>query len=156
MIAALDAELLSIQQQIGDHIDNYPGLKQDMKYMTSVKGIGKQVGSNTLAVLRGNAFSSPKQAAAWLDLVPQKKRSGSSVNGRSRLTQTGPADLRAKLYLRAMTAIKHNSMLRIFYERLLKAVKAKMSALCAVMRKLVHICYAVLMKQQEFDPNYSS
>jgi hypothetical protein len=25
-----------------------------------------------------------------------------------------------------------------------------------VMRKLVHICYAVLMKQQEFDPNYSA
>ncbi|TCZ21594.1 IS110 family transposase [Pantoea agglomerans] len=139
MIAALDAELLSVQQQIGDHIDNYPDLKQDMKYMTSVKGIGKQVGSNTLAVPRRNAFSSPKQAVAWLDLVPREKRSGSSVNGRSRLTQTGPADLRAKLYLSGMTAIKHNSMLRIFYERLLKAVKAKMSALCAVMRKLTRL-----------------
>lgn len=156
MIAALDAELLSVQQQIDDHIDNHPDLKQDMKYLTSVKGIGKQVGSNMLAVLRGNAFSSPEQAAAWLGLVPREKRSGSSVNGRSRLTKTGPADLRAKLYLSAMTAIKHNPMLRIFYERLLKAVKAKMSALCAVMRKLVHICYAVLMKQQEFDPNYSA
>lgn len=31
-----------------------------------------------------------------------------------------------------------------------------MPALCAVMRKLVHICYAVLMKQQEFDLNDSS
>lgn len=58
MIAALDAELLSVQQQIDAHIDNHPDLKQDMKYLTSVKGIGKQVGSNMLAVLRGNSFSS--------------------------------------------------------------------------------------------------
>lgn len=156
MIAVLDAELLSLQQQIDDHIDNHPDLKQDMKYLTSVKGIGKQTGPNMLAMLRGNDFSSAEQAAAWLGLVPREKRSGSSINGRARLTKTGPADLRAKLYFSAMTAIKHNPPLKVFYERLLKAGKAKMSALCAVMRKLVHICYAVLIKQQEFDPNYSA
>lgn len=105
------------------------------------------------AVLPGNSFSSPEQVATWLGLVPREKWSGSSVNSRSHLTKTVPADLWAKLYLSAMTAIKHNPMLKIFYEYQLKASKSKMLALCAVMRKLVHICYAVLIKQKECGPD---
>lgn len=152
MIEALSSEMLAVQKLIDDHIDNHLDLKQDLRYLTSIKGIGNQVGPNMLAMLRGNNFSSGEQAAAWLGLVPQEKRSGSSVNGRARLTKIGPAALRAKLFFSAMTAIKHNPPLKNYYERLLQNGKARMSALCAVMRKLVLICYAVLKKQQEFDP----
>lgn len=154
ILHALDDELQVVQKLINDHINNHPGLKQDMKNLTSVTGIGPTTGSTLLAVLRGNHFSNAEQAASWVGVVPREKRSGSSVRGRSRMSKNGPPEVRAKLYMAAMAAIKHNPYLKGFYERLIAPGKAKMSALGGVMRKLVHICYGVLMKQQTYDENY--
>jgi hypothetical protein len=50
----------------------------------------------------------------------------------------------------ALTAIKHNSILKIFYEKLVSKGKPKKLAICAVMRKLVHIIYGVLKSQKIF------
>lgn len=155
ILQALNGELEAVQALIDDHIDNHPDLKRDMEYLTSIKGVGTAVGSTMLAVLRGNHFRSAEQAAAWLGVVPKEKRSGSSVRGRTRLSKCGPPSVRAKLYMAAMVAAKHNPHLKTFYERLVSAGKAKRSALGGVMRKLVHICFGVLMKQQKYDENYA-
>jgi hypothetical protein len=40
----------------------------------------------------------------------------------------------------AISALQHNPDIKIQNQRLLKNGKSKMSALCAAMRKLVHIC----------------
>ena len=154
MIAVLYAELHAVEQLINSHIDNHPGLKRDLGYLTSIKGVGPQIGPNMLAALRSHNFSSAEQAAAWFGLVPKEKRSGSSVHYRARLSKSGPAELRAKLFIGAMVAVKYNRQLKATYERLLAAGKCKMSALGAVMRKLVHQCYAVLKHQCCYDENY--
>jgi transposase len=38
---------------------------------------------------------------------------------------------------------------------LLDRGKAKMQAIGAIMRKLVHLAFGILKSQQPFDPNYS-
>ncbi|MBN3045565.1 IS110 family transposase [Pectobacterium brasiliense] len=156
ILQVLNNELQVVQALIDNHIDNHPELKRDMEYLTSIKGIGSAVGSTMLVVLRGNHFISAEQAASWVGVVPKEKRSGSSVRGRTRLSKNGPPEVRAKLFMAAIVAVKHNPLLKQFYERLLAAGKAKMSALGGVMRKLVHICYGVVMKQQKYDENYAT
>lgn len=153
MITVLKTELGEIEKLINDHIDRDPDLKRDMGYLTSIKGIGPQTGSNMLVVLRSHNFNSAQQAAAWCGLVPKEKRSGSSVHFRARLSKSGPPRLRAKLFICALVAMKHNRPLKVMYERMLANGKCKMSALGAVMRKLVHQCYAVLRHQCNFDEN---
>ncbi|MFP9531313.1 IS110 family transposase, partial [Pectobacterium brasiliense] len=156
ILQVLNNELQVVQALIDNHIDNHPELKRDMEYLTSIKGIGSAVGSTMLVVLRGNHFISAEQAASWVGVVPKEKRSGSSVRGRTRLSKNGPPEVRAKLFMAAIVAVKHNPLLKQFYDRLLAAGKAKMSALGGVMRKLVHICYGVVMKQQKYDENYAT
>ncbi|KHS84787.1 IS110 family transposase [Pectobacterium brasiliense] len=156
ILQVLNNELQVVQALIDNHIDKHPELKRDMEYLTSIKGIGSAVGSTMLVVLRGNHFISAEQAASWVGVVPKEKRSGSSVRGRTRLSKNGPPEVRAKLFMAAIVAVKHNPLLKQFYERLLAAGKAKMSALGGVMRKLVHICYGVVMKQQKYDENYAT
>ena len=51
----------------------------------------------------------------------------------------------------ALVAIKHNSVIKIFAERLLETGKAKKVIVGAVMRKLVHIVYGVLKNQTVFQ-----
>lgn len=55
----------------------------------------------------------------------------------------------------AVTAIHHNPHVRDLYTRLLERGKSKMSALCAAMRKLVHLCFGVLKTRLPYQPNYA-
>jgi transposase len=56
----------------------------------------------------------------------------------------GRSQVRAVLYMAALVAVRHNPVLRVFYERLVTAGKAKKLALTACMRKLLVILNAML------------
>ena len=139
-----------LEQLINQHIDQYPGLKQDREFLESIPGIGPVVSRYMLSVLRSRAFELSPQSAAFLGLVPVHHESGSSVRGHARLSKTGNATVRAKLYMAAIVAIQHNPDIKKQYERLLKNGKTKMSALGAAMRKLVQICFGVLKHQKPY------
>lgn len=151
----LNEELARIERLISDHIDRHPGLKDELALLTSIDGVGPQIGLNMLAVLRSNNFTSAAQVAAYLGVVPTECRSGSSVNKKARLSKVGPSEIRAKLYMGALTAISKNPHIKALYDRLLLKGKAKMQALGAAMRKLVHLCYGVLHTQQPYDRDFA-
>ena len=58
------------------------------------------------------------------------------------------------LYLASLSAVRYNSAIKLFYERLPAAGKPPNVARCAAARKLVHIAWAVVTKNCEFDPMY--
>lgn len=150
----LKDELARIERLIAEHIDKHPRLKNDLKLLKSIDGVGEQIGWNMLAIIRGNNFRSAEQVAAYLGVIPIERRSGTSVCGRARLSRIGPPGIRAKLYMGAIAAISWNSHVRALYERLRLKGKAKMVAIGAAMRKLVHLCYGVLHTQQPYDKNH--
>ena len=153
-IAFLEQQLDKLQRNIDRHIDKHPKLKQDRDLLTSIPAVGTQVGNHMLAVLHNHPFHSAEQFAAYLGLVPVERQSGSSIKGRPRLSKTGPAHLRAKLYMAAVVATRHNPHLKNLYQRLQANGKSKMSALGAVMRKLAHLCFGVLKTRTPYQPDY--
>ena len=154
-IAFLQTQLKKLQQDIDHHIDGHPELKDDLALLTSIPAVGPQTGSNLLSILHGHQFDSAEQVAAYLGLVPIERQSGTSVHGRARLSKTGPAKVRAVLYMAAVVATKHNPHVKALYERLLAKGKAKMAALGAAMRKLVHLCFGVLKTRQPYQADYA-
>ena len=152
ILAALGAEKARLEKDINDHIDGHPNLKKDASLLKSIPGIGQVLSSYLLSVLRSREFNSAREGAAYLGLTPVEKQSGSSVRGRPRLSKAGNATVRAKLYMAAVVAIQHNPDAKALYQRLLNRGKAKMSALGAVMRKLVHISFGVLKHSKEYCP----
>lgn len=109
-----------------------------------------------LVILRSHRFDTAEQAAAFLGVVPVEKSSGTSVRGLSRLSKIGSPEIRAKLYLASLCGLRFNPAMKAMYERLCQRGKAKMCAIGALMRKLVHWCYGVLHTQQPFDAEYRS
>lgn len=154
-IAFLSRQLNQLQQDIDDHIDRHPGLKNDMALLQSIPAIGPQVGGNLLSVMHSHNFESAEQLAAYLGLVPVERQSGSSVLGRTRLSKAGPARIRAVLYMAAVVATRYNPHVKAVYERLLARGKSKMSALGAAMRKLVHLCFGVIKTRQPYRHDYA-
>ena len=154
-IEFLVKQLAELQQDIDQHIDRHPTLKDDMALLQSIPAVGPQVGGNLLSVMRSHEFSSAEQLAAYLGLVPVERQSGSSVMGRARLSKAGPARIRAVLYMAAVVATRHNPHVKAVYDRLLARGKSKMSALGAAMRKLVHLCFGVLKTRKPYQHNYA-
>lgn len=153
-IAFLEKQLQQIQKDIDDHIDRHPKLKEDLKLLQSIPAVGERVGNTLLAVMHSHSFSSAEQVAAYLGLIPVEHQSGSSVQGRSRLSKAGPAHVRAVLYMAAVVATRHNPHIKALYERLLGRGKSKMAALGAAMRKLVHLCFGVIKNQTPYQADY--
>lgn len=153
-IAFLEKQLAKLQQDIDDHIQKHPDLKTDRDLLTSIPAVGPQVGNHLLSVMHNHRFQSAEQLAAYLGLVPVERQSGTSILGRPRLSKAGPARIRAILYMAAIVAAQHNPHLKALYLRLQDRGKSKMSALGAVMRKLVHLCFGVLKTRQPYQPNY--
>ncbi|KJV97827.1 transposase IS116/IS110/IS902 family protein, partial [Orientia tsutsugamushi str. Sido] len=55
----------------------------------------------------------------------------------------------------AMSALRHNCIIKQFSQRLSDTGKPKMLILIAAMRKLLHIIYGVLKHNSPFNPNVS-
>lgn len=152
----LTAELDHLDSLILEQIEQHPELKKDFNLLTSIKSVGSQLGLNMLVILRSHQFDTAEQAAAFLGVVPVEKSSGTSVRGRARLSKIGPPEIRAKLYLASLCGLRFNPAMKAMYERLCLCGKAKMCAIGALMRKLVHWCYGVLRTQQPFNADWVS
>lgn len=155
-IAFLEQEKHHLLREIDEHIDRYPHLRADRDRLLSIPGIGPVLSRWAVVLLQqGQRFTSARQFAAYLGLIPSEHRSGESVPERPRLSKTGPGHLRAKFYMAAMVAIRYNPVVRAHYERLLQHGKCKMSALGGAMRKLAHICFGVIKNQTDFQSQIS-
>jgi transposase len=155
-IARLEKEIEETQKLVDEHIDRHPGLKDQLKLLTSIPGIAERTASVILAELGDvSRFSSARELAAHCGLTPKEHASGSSVRGKSKLCKTGNARLRSALYMPAVVAKRYNPTIKAFCERLLKRGKSKMAVIGAAMRKLVHISYGVLKHQRPYDPAWA-
>lgn len=150
-IEFLEKEIKSIKIDIKNHIKSSSTLKEKAAVLGSVPGIGPKTQAKVLAFL-GNVekFKNAKSMASFVGLTPQHFQSGTSLNY-SRLSKVGSAELRNMLYMPTLVATKYNSAIKVFYERLLARRKTKKQAICAAMRKLVHIIYGVLKNMKPFD-----
>lgn len=156
MIQSLSSELAHLDSLIEKQLEQHPELKKDFDLLTSIKSVGFQLGLNMQVILRGHSFDTAEQAAAFLGVVPVEKSSGTSVNGKPRLSKIGPPEIRAKIYLASLCGLRFNPVMKAMYERLCQRGKAKMCAIGALMRKLVHWCYGVLKTQRPFSADHLS
>lgn len=153
----LDQSIKSTRQQIRDHIDNHPDLKQKRALLESIPGIGEATIPIILAEFADVArFGNAKRLAAFVGVAPRERQSGSSVHGRTVLSKMGRSQLRKAFFMPALVALRYNPPLKAMRERMLASGKAKMAIVGAAMRKLVHLIYGVLKSGMPFDPNYGS
>jgi transposase len=141
-----------LMKAIEDHFNQHPDLKNQRELLQSMPGIGPVSADRMLCLLLRHRFVNARQAAAFAGLVPRRHESGTSVRKRPRLTRQGDPSLKAALYMAAVVACRHNAQLRAHYQGLLKAGKSKMSALGALMRRMLHIAFGILKHQTPYDP----
>ncbi len=152
----LNAQIKRTEKLIREHIDHHPRLKQQSELLDSIPGIAESTAALLLAEMTDiTQYRSARQVAAYAGLVPRERQSGTSLRGRTRLSKIGNARLRKALYFPAVTALRCSPFFQQWADGLLKRGKSKLSVICAVMRKLIHLAYGVLKHGKEFDPQWA-
>jgi len=124
--------------------------------LQSIKGVGWVTAAWTLVTtLNFTACDSVDSLTAYAGLAPMPRQSGSSVWHRPSIGHSGNGRLRTAYYMATLTAARFNPAIKTFYSRLIAAGKPEKVARCAAARKLLHIAWAVVKKDQPFDPNYA-
>lgn len=154
LITTLSDEIAVLEAEIA------PALAQDTVWaaaaerLQSIPGIGLLTASWLIVLtLNFSLCPSADAAAAYAGLAPNDYRSGTSVQKRACIGHTGNRRLRTALYLATLSGTQHNPILSTMYARLRAAGKPMKVARCAVARKLVRIAWAVVTKEQQFDPS---
>lgn len=155
VIQDLDARIATLDRELADWLTD-SAWAQSATLLLTIPGIGVQTTAWLLvATINFTLHTSAESLAAYAGIVPMNHDSGSSVHRRARIGPGGNARLRRVVYLAAMVACRYNPPLKVFYERLRAAGKPVKVARCAVARKLLHQAWAVVTKQQSFDPAYA-
>lgn len=155
-VAYLQAAIKRLQDDIDDHINGQPELRQDAQLLASIPGMGAVTSAKVLAYAGDiSRFESAKALSAFAGVCPQQRVSGSSIKGRTLVSKRGHAGLRKALYMPGMVAIRHNPLIAELAARLKAKGMAPKAIIAAAMHKLVHLIYGVLKTRQPFAANWA-
>ncbi len=151
VIKKISEEIKLIKNKIKDHITKNPDLNDKSKLLQSIPGVGPATIMQVLAFIGDpSLFDNAKKLSAFVGLNPKQNQSGTSINGRTRLSKMGNANLRKAFYMPAVVALRYNPIIKAFSERLKASGKMMMVIIGAAMRKLLHIIYGVLKSGKPF------
>jgi transposase len=149
-IAYLSGQVKGLDQELSEAVEASATFKVRDELLQGVPGVGKVVSRTLMALLPELGSLTNKRIVSLIGLAPIARDSGTLCGRRS--ISGGRGDVRAVLYMAAVTAMQFNPVLRTFYERLLAANKAKKVALTAVMRKLLTILNAMVRTNKPWNP----
>jgi len=151
-LASLKRRMVRLRREAMALIASDETLRRRFELMISIPGIAE---ISALQVLGELSTLSPeltvRQWVAHSGLDPVHEDSGTSVHRPSRISRAGSRHLRRALYMPALVAVQRDPHLRAFYELLQSRHKAKMQALVAVARKLLHAIYGIFRSQTPYD-----
>lgn len=155
MLEYLAKQIKQLEEKIKIHIKQHAELKEKIDLLKTIPGMGDKTAQRIVAFIgEVSRFTHPKQMTAYVGLNPRQRQSGSSIQGCVGISRIGNAYLRKILYMPALVAIKHNPIIKTFYANLIGKGKPKKLAICAAMRKLVHLIYGILKSGKPFDPHW--
>lgn len=143
----LEEKLQELEGKIEEKIAVFA---EKRRILMSVPGVGPVTSAVLLGCLPELGKLSGKEIAALAGVAPFNRDSGEH-RGR-RAVWGGRKEVRAALYMAAVTAVRCNPVLRGFYQRLLAAGKPVKVALVACMRKLLVILNAMVKRGTTWSP----
>jgi transposase len=124
---------------------------EDVKLLTSIPCIGEESAvALMLEIEDAGRFESAKKLAAYFGVHPTYKQSGDGTWAIG-MSKKGRGEVRAVLYMAAMSGIRHNVILKQIYARFRTKGMKHYQAMGVVMHKLLRIVYGVLKNKTKFE-----
>ncbi|MGL5233398.1 MAG: IS110 family transposase [Empedobacter falsenii] len=145
LIDVLTKQINEIEDRIYQLICEDEQLYDHYKRIQSIPGVGKVLAFNMLIKTDGfTTINTPRQMACYAGIAPFDFQSGTSIKRRPKVSTMADKDLKKLLHLAAMSAIRLENDLAIYYHRKVDEGKNKMAVLNAVRNKIIHRIYALI------------
>jgi len=155
ILKAYEKQIALLDQEIKQVIEYNQEYNKNFKLLQTIKGVGKVVALATIIKTANfTRFSNARKFACYCGTAPFEHSSGSSIKGRTRVSQLADKNMKTLLDLGAKSAIQHDPEIREFYQRRIGMGKSKMSTINIVRNKILSRMFAVIKRQTAFMDNY--
>lgn len=138
----LQKRVKQVEKDLDDAIKNSPVWREREQLLRSVPGVGRVAALTLMAQLPELGQLNRKQIAALVGVAPFARDSG-TMRGK-RTCWGGRAAVRSVLYMGALAAVRGDTSIARFYQRLIRAGKPAKVALTACIRKMIVALNAIL------------
>lgn len=146
----LDRQIGQIDDDAQRHLLDH--FKDKLALLKGLKGVGPGTQAMLMAALPELGTLTHREIAKLVGVAPLNCDSGKFKGKRT--TWGGRANVRAALYMAALSAARFDPTIKAFYHRLLAAGKPKKVALTACMHKLLTILNAVIKSGMPWQASY--
>lgn len=142
LLKTLHAQIKLLDEEIEKLLEDCACLRETVNIMTAMAGIGRLTAAKLLALLPELGTLQRKQITALAGLAPQARDSGKACGYRR--MRGGRPEIRRMLFLPTLSAVRFDPKLKKLYEDKISNGKSKMSAINAIMAKIIIILNARL------------
>lgn len=151
LIKELNKQIDNIEKEMDIVLKESPAIMDNFKLVTSITGIGRQT-ALLLIVVTNNFlwFSDHRKLASYAGIAPFPYTSGTSIKGRNKVSPLANKKLKSLLSSCAVSAIRNDPELKIYFNRRTESGKHKMNTINAVKNKLLSRVFAVVKRRTPF------
>jgi transposase len=153
MVKALAREIEKVEKEIDSVLDASPDIMHNYKLITSITGVGRQTALYLIVVTNNFlSFNDHRKLASYAGVAPFPHTSGTSIRGKTKVSPLANRKLKSLLSACAISAIRHDPEMKIYFNRRSEMGKHKMNSINAVRNKLLARVFAVIRRGTPYVP----
>jgi transposase len=154
-ISLIDKQEKEIKAELSSLIKNDEQAKTLVPLLCTLPGVAMVTACSVLAETNGfDLIRNKRQITSYAGLDIKEKQSGTSINGKPRISKKGNKYLRRSMHMAALTALRTDERFKSFFIRLISRHGIKMKAVVAIQRKLLELMYTLYKTNQPYDKDY--
>lgn len=151
MIHQLNKQICVVEKELDKLLQQDDQIHQMYELIRSIKGIGKQTALHMIAYTEGfTKFKTARQFASYCGVAPFPNSSGTSLNGKTKVSHLAYKKIKSLLDLCAKSAIQFNPELKKYYHKRIKEGKNKSSTINVIRNKLITRMFAVIKRKTPY------
>ena len=151
VINQLSKSIKKIEQEIDSLMEADEEIELLYKLITSIKGVGRQTAIYLIIYTNGFIkFENYRKFASYCGIAPFPYKSGTSIRGRTKVSNLANKKVKSLLDLCAKSAIQYNAEMKNYYNRRIAEGKSKMSTINIIRNKLLSRIFAVVKRRTPY------
>lgn len=147
IISSFNKQIARIEEQMDEIIKGDKELKEQYDLMRSITGIGPQIALYMIVNTAGfSKFKNSRSFASYCGIAPFPNSSGTSVRGKTKVSNLANKKMKSLLDLAAKSAIQYNVEMKTYYNKRIEEGKSKMSTINIIRNKLLSRIFAVIRR----------
>ena len=146
-LAFFDQQIETVEKELDKMVKNNDTIKQQYDLITSIDGVGKVTALYMIVLTNAfQSFDDWRKFASYAGTAPFPYKSGTSIKGKTKVSQLANKKIKALLNMCARSAVTCNTELKIYYKKRVEQNENKMSAMNIIRNKLLARIFAVVKR----------